>query len=364
MKIKIILTALIFMMVSSFAAAQDDQWLPEISPYPVDKEATENTVRLMHYLSDTYGKKIISGQMDLTWRDSVNMAEKVYKDTGKYPALMGYDFMNYTPNPAGDGIKQTEEAIKWWEKGGIVTFCWHWRNPGELRGWPDFYLNKVNFRIPYNSRKNKLEEGKELDQINKSLDKVAKQLLKLQEAGVPVLWRPMHEAAGDHGNAWFWWGGSGPDAYKALYKYMFNYFTKEKGIHNLIWVWNGQDEDWYPGDEYVDIIGYDIYVKNYRSQIDKFNECYYMSDDPDNNPKMVALTENGNIPSPDALEEDLAWWLYFMTWNDTDAKGTNESNFWEGEAHNTGAHKKEVYLSDYVITLDELPDLKNYPLPE
>lgn len=360
-RLKTIILAAVFALAGTSAFA-DEAWVPEISPYPVDKKATENTVRLMHFLSDTYGRKIISGQEDLTWKDSVDMAGKVFRDTGKYPALMGYDFMNYTI-PGGDGRRQTEEAIAWWNKGGIVAFMWHWRDPGVTRGWPEFYLEKCKFQIPYDSVKDKLAPGKELDAINRSLDKIAVELLKLQDAGVPVLWRPLHEAAGNNENAWFWWGGSGGDAYKALWKYMFHYFTDTKGIHNLIWVWNAQCEWWYPGDEYVDIIGWDIYEKNYHSHLDKFNQCYYMSDDPDNAPKMVALTENGNIPSPDELQEDLAWWLYFMTWNDTDATGTNENNFWEGEAHNTAKHKKEVYLSDYVLTLDELPDLKNYPLP-
>lgn len=369
---RILIISLIFMSMVSFFACnlgQESTKSPssstdevKISSELVDKSATENTVRLMHFLKDTYGKKIISGQMDLTWKDSVDMAAKVYNDTGKYPALMGYDFMNYTSTASGNGTQQTEEAIAWWQKGGIVTFCWHWRDPSVSTGYPEFYLKSVDFKIPYDSETDKLVEGESLTQINNCLDKVAEELSKLQEAEVPVLWRPLHEAVGSNGNPWFWWGGSGAAAYKALWKHMFNYFTKDKNLHNLIWVCSAQDKDWYPGDEYVDIVGYDVYVQNYDSQISTYNECHNMTDDPDNNPKMVALTENGSIPSPDALQKDSAWWLYFMTWNDSDKTGTDESNFWEGEYHNTAEHKKEVYLSDYVLTLDELPDIKNYPL--
>ncbi|MFR5757995.1 MAG: glycosyl hydrolase [Bacteroides cellulosilyticus] len=61
----------------------------------------------------------------------------------------------------------------------------------------------------------------------------------------------------------FWWGSDGADTYKKLWRYMFNFF-KEKGINNLIWVWTTQtkDVDFYPGDEYVDIIGRDIYNRD------------------------------------------------------------------------------------------------------
>lgn len=112
-------------------------------------------------------------------------------------------------------------------------------------------------------------ENKEgYDLLMKDIDAIAQQLLILQEAKVPVLWRPLHEAAG----GWFWWGASGPDAYKKLYILLYDKLTNDYGLNNLIWLWNGQDKDWYPGDAYVDIIGEDIYPgeKVYGSQINKY----------------------------------------------------------------------------------------------
>ena len=90
------------------------------------------------------------------------------------------------------------------------------------------------------------EEGYEL--LMKDIDAIAQQLLILQEADVPILWRPLHEASG----GWFWWGASGAEAYKQLYILLYDKLTNEYGLNNLIWLWNGQDADWYPGDEYVD----------------------------------------------------------------------------------------------------------------
>ena len=328
---------------------------PEIDPKPVDSKATKEAVRLKKYLSEIYGTKMISGQMDLTWRDSVDMAEKVFKDTGKYPALMGYDFMNYVGG-GGEGMKQVEAAIAWWKKGGIVTFTWHWRGPGRVK---EFYTEKNNFSIPYNAITETLEKDtNQFKYIQRDLDVIAKHLKRLQDAGVPVLWRPLHEASGNDGDAWFWWGASGSGAYIALYRHMYDYFTNEKGLHNLIWVWNGQNIDWYPGDDVVDIMGTDIYEENHRAQKGKFEETFMMSDSPYENEKMVALTECGSIPDPDEMQRDGVYWLYFMVWNDTDAKGRDKSNFWEGGYWNDDEFKKKVYGSDFVITLDKLPDLK------
>ena len=110
--------------------------------------AGKNKVRLLNYLkSEVWEKKTLSGQMDLTWDDSIDMLKKVYSSTGKYPAISGYDFMNIGLS-GWSGENQTEEAISWWNnakntgKHGIVTFCWHWREPGKSGG--DFYSEKTN----------------------------------------------------------------------------------------------------------------------------------------------------------------------------------------------------------------------------
>lgn len=316
---------------------------------PKSKEAQQ----VMDFLKSVYGKQTVSGQMDLTWNDSVDMAKRIYKDTGTYPVLMGYDFLNYTARQ-GDGLNQTQEAIKWWKgeydydrsysgfKGGLVTFTWHWRAGREK----EFYSNRTKFRIPYADGKLN-EEAAEFSQLKRNLDSIAKQLQILKDEGVPVLWRPLHEASGK----WFWWGASGPEAYKALYRYMYTYYTEEKGLDNLIWVWNGQGKEWYPGDEYVDITGEDIYANDHESQKKKFLECKASS----KGKKMVALTECGRIPDPVKAYEDDATWLYFMVWNDKTADGNfTAEDFWSSEKVNALDFRKEVYASDKILTLDEV----------
>lgn len=179
----------------------------------------------------------------------------------------------------------------------------------------------------------------------------------MQEAGVPILWRPLHEASG----GWFWWGAEGAETYKKLYIMLYDMLTNEYGLNNLIWLWNGQDGDWYPGDEYVDIVGIDIYAgeRAYSSQSEAFlqNVAY------GNAKKLVVLSENGTMIDPDLSVRDRAMWGFFCTWSGefvmTDGLKKSYS-----EQYTDIEMLTKVYNSEYVITRDELPDLKNYPIRE
>lgn len=282
------------------------------------------TTAVHAYLLSIWGKQTITGQADLTWRDATDMAQRVHADTGKYPALMGYDFMNYYDATEADGRHQTEEAIAWSRKGGLVSFHWHWR-----MGNGKFYTKETPYTAP-------MEDYREIDQ---AIDRIAVELKRLQDADVPVLWRPLHEAAG----GWFWWGRS-REAYLKLWRHMYDRLTNQHQLRNLIWVWNGQDPAWYPGDDVVDISGYDIYDHTYDAAYRKLQQ----------HAKPIALTETGHIPDPAA---DGYRWLWFMVWNDGagEAGVTSPDNFWTGEYHNTSAHKRKVYNDPRVITLDKLP---------
>jgi mannan endo-1,4-beta-mannosidase len=286
------------------------------------------------YLLGIWGRQTIAGQADLTWRDATDMAQRVHDDTGKYPALMGYDFMNYVDATESDGRHQTEEAIAWDARGGLVSFHWHWRI-----GNGKFYTRETPFRLPVSDYR----------QIDADIDRIAQELRRLQDANVPVLWRPLHEASG----GWFWWGTS-REGYIQLWRHMHQRLTQTHGLHNLIWVWNGQDPAWYPGDDVVDISGYDIYDEKdrqaYGSQVATYRTLQQHA-------KPIALTETGYIPDPARMAADGAWWLWFMVWNDGAGPAgiTSPDNFWTGEYYNTAAHKRKVYNDPRVITLDRLP---------
>lgn len=340
---------------------------------PVDAQATAKTRAIYAYLISIQGKSTLAGQADQSWDDSIDMAERVYADTGKYPALIGYDFMNYgQTGPGLQGQRQVEEAIAFAAKGGLVSFHWHWRDPALLKtpqvNDAKFYAQEADaskntgFTIPMSNGALD-QDSLAYRQLNDGIDLVAVQLKRLADAGVTVLWRPLHEAAGNNGKGWFWWGRARSDGASAaqaqilLWRHMYERLVTVHGLHNLIWVWNGQDAAWYPGDDVVDIVSYDIYDnsdnKNYRSQIDTYRKTAAMA----GGRKPVALSETGYIPDPDQMAADGAHWLWFMTWNDGagPAGVSNANNFWTGEQYNTNAHKRKVYQHPSVITLDRLP---------
>jgi mannan endo-1,4-beta-mannosidase len=348
-------------------------------PTLADPQADARTRALYAWLRSIWGRQVIAGQQDLTWDDSVDMAARVCQDTGKYPALMGFDFMNTgMTGPKAQGLRQVDEAIAFARRGGLVSFCWHWRDPALLgtgrASRANFYVREpdaarnTDFMIPVAD--GRLDSASPAyGQINAGIDLIAGELKKLQDAGVSVLWRPLHEASGHQGDGWFWWGRKRSDgvpqaqAYILLYRHMFERLVKLHGLHNLVWVWNGQDPAWYPGDDVVDIVGWDIYDDSDRKTYKSQAATYARAKAIPGQAKPVALSETSYIPDPDKMLLDAAPWLWFTVWNDARAGAgvAARDNFWSGDYYNTLAHKNRVYHHPNVITLDKLPAFLKAP---
>lgn len=320
----------------------------------VNRNATANTKKLYSFLKDSYGKYVITGQQ---CDGGINGNEfKAIKNlTGDYPALLGLDLMDYTPSRTAFGASSSavEKAIEFANKGGIVTFCWHWNAPTEYLNstanssdgwWGGFYTQSSKFDIA-KVMNGQDAKGKKL--LDRDIKEIAKQLKRLEKAGVPVIWRPLHEASG----GWFWWGAKGSDAYKKLWKYLYKELTNTYGCNNLIWVYNGQSADWYPGDEYVDIVGEDIYPGNhvYDPQVSRFKQAINYG----SKTKITALTENGCIFDIDSAVSINALWCWFMTWgNEFTVNGSNYS-----EKYTEKSVIKKMYASKYSLTLGSLPKI-------
>ena len=319
--------------------------------------ASDNAKRVMSYLCDIYGKNILSGQ----YADGGYASWEVFKlkenNGGKEPAVIGLEMGHCCQTAVNNQFTHpsVKSAMDAWDRGAVVTMCYHWLAPEKyLTGiwWKGFYKEAVD--IPLEKIMNgEDEEGMEL--LLKDIEILAGQLTELKEAGVPVLWRPLHEAAG----GWFWWGAHGAEAYKKLYVLMYQQLTEVYGLDNLIWVWNGQDRDWYPGDEYVDVVGTDIYPgeREYASHISKFLELY----DWVGPGKLIILSENGTMPDIDAAVRDGAMWGLFCTWEGEFV--INEGiKITYSEKYTEKSVMEKIYNHEKVITLDELPDLKTYKI--
>lgn len=286
-------------------------------------DADAVTQKVYDYLCDNFGKTMLSCQQESTWMGSPDYEmDYIEETTGKLPAMRGLDFMN------GDFDGVVKRSKEWWAKGGLVTICWHTGVNGKgyqesLGDDPDFDKLLTKGTDEYNA-------------MIANWDKAAKALTELKDAGIPVLWRPFHEFDGQ----WFWWGKDGGESFVKLWRMMYDYFTDEYGLTNLIWVlgYDGNVKNgWYVGDDYCDIIGADTYDNSTNSKAWKRLLRVSSAGKP------MTFHECGNVPSVEAFEKDGCIWSWFMIWHTDYIKGNDKENL------------KNVYNSDLVITLDELP---------
>lgn len=347
----------------------------DVQPVLTDSQATPETQLLMNYLTEVYGNHIISGQQEIYGGGNDGNTELefdwIHNLTGKYPAIRGFDFMNYNPLYGWeDGT--TDRMIDWVNnRDGIATASWHINVPrnfttyqlGDHVDWKEatYKPTETNF----NTANAVIPGTKEYQYVMSTIDDLAEQLLILQDNNVPVLFRPYHEAEGNGGlngeGAWFWWASAGADVYKQLWDMLYTELTETYGLHNLIWTYNSYvyntSPAWYPGDDQVDIVGYDKYNTIYNRtdglsgvpNEDAITSIFYQLVDLTGGKKMVAMTENDTVPSVQNLTEEKSGWLYFCPWYGEHLMSS---------AFNYPATLKTLYQSDYVITLDELPNLK------
>lgn len=195
---------------------------------------------------------------------------------------------------------------------------------------------------------NALTEGTWENQVWKDdMQTLTEYLTLLKNANIPVLWRPFHEASGK----WFWWGKDA-DSFKKLWIAMFNEL-KEAGLDNLIWVWTscGNDNDWYPGDAYVDIVARDLYGEDdakcateyadlsatYGNKIVTLGECGYSTY---TNSQIATVSKQWNAG---------AKWSWFMVWYNDESSQTY---------HSTQEWWQDAMSQPNIITRDQVPSLK------
>lgn len=348
----------------------------QITPTLVNPNATEPTKKLYQYLVDNFGKNVLTGAMaNVNWNTAY--ADTMYQMTGRYPALNCFDFIHHPwskplRNSGWIDYTNTKPVEDWYNNGGIVACMWHWNVPASAADSTNlntytFSADKTAFTSINATRTNRWEYA----WAKRDIDIIADYLLSLQAKGIPVIWRPLHEARGNYGKwdgtgkAWFWWGASGPAYFKKLWRMMFDEF-KARGVNNVIWVWTSEgyydngdgttdDALWYPGDEYVDIIARDYYSKNqnttYHASIAKEYETLRKIT---NGRKLITLAECDAIPSIDNMFTDGAMWSWVMPWCGADSEGTK----YVGGSYNTSVFLNSFFNNDNVITRDELPSLK------
>lgn len=290
--------------------------------------ASREAVQLFEKIAALNGN-ILSGQQESTWMGSEDFEfDYIFEKTGKYPAVRGLDYMN-------DDFKGVNRrAVKWHERGGMVSVCWHCGC--DFSGsWSEC----MNTAIPDWERA--LTEGTEENSVLiRGMDKAAAALTELRDRKIPVLWRPFHEFDG----GWFWWGKGGAGNFRRLWQMMYRRYTEHWHLDNLIWVlgWsqNGKNYgDWYPGDDTVDIAGADSYYDGANPNL--WNAVLEVTGDR----KPVCFHECGKIPTPEELRNAGTGWKWFLTWHTEHIL-----------KHNDPEVLRDIYNDPMVLTLDRIQD--------
>lgn len=267
---------------------------------------------------------IISGQLgsngNMSYYD--DYIEKLKNKTGKYVGICGAD-LEYSKKLTATQITNISKVLtKHWKRGGLVEISWSTHNP-----WTNNWL-----RDRSNVKMSDLVDPSTVayESWHTDLDRVASMLKQLQDSGVIVLWRPFHEMNGN----FFWWGfSSGQSDFTNTWKEMYNYFTKVKLLDNLIWVY-APNKDWgnrgwvksvnyfYPGDAYVDVVGFDLYDNDFDNLLSPDYEELLTHGKP------VAITEAGPSTAYTGGQFDNMRYLnakikcpklcYFLCWTDWD----------------------------------------------
>ncbi|MGV3600068.1 MAG: glycoside hydrolase family 26 protein [Dyadobacter fermentans] len=266
-----------------YIAALAGIWLNVVTPAccqekPVNASATTQTGMLLKSLHALAENGTMFGHQD----DLVNGINWKYKKdssdirtmAGDYPAVFGWDIgkieINDRANFEGVLLHEISKNVKRAHaKGGINTISWLCYNPVSptetAKSTTDSTIRKL-FADPVH-----------LKRYNGWLDRVAAFLKNLKDDDgqrIPIVLRLFHENTGN----WFWWGKKHctPEEYIRLFRYTVDYLKDKRKVNNVLFAYctdkfKSRDEylERYPGDEYVDVIGADIYdgPKNHETFI-------------------------------------------------------------------------------------------------
>lgn len=344
----------------------------DVSYTPVNANATEGAQKLYNFLTTNYGVKTVSGMMtgDVTSSTLKELPDVTafYEKTGKYPALVGFDFLFATGVKASDAWYQSytqmalEAAKDLWNQGGIPAFTWHWKDPsdqidafytksGNDKEYTEFDFTQ-GFTDPSCTANCTWNTSSETyQQLVSDIDEIADMFLGLQDAGVAAIFRPLHEASGK----WFWWGSKGGAAFQALYNLVYDEMVTVKGVNNLVWVWNPEysnDIGWNPGASKYDVISLDIYEAwDYST---KYTKAYSELSTNFGSDKILAVSENGSIPDISVMKSNNIAWSWWMPWYQT----------WDGKFldQTVDAVWKANLESACTINLENMPGWNSYTL--
>jgi mannan endo-1,4-beta-mannosidase len=310
------------LLVGWLCVGASSLWGSQGAVKPVTLNAAPEAVELLKFIYRVSGQHTLTGQHNFP-NTKDTYTQRAAQNWGKVPAVYGQDWGFAKEGDKDSYLARPDivaECKRQHELGSIVTICWHAVPPTAdepvtfmpRRGAaaPE-KLVSVQGKLTDEQFRDVLTPGTELyNRWCAQVDAVARFLKQLQEARVPVLWRPYHEMNGD----WFWWGGRrGEYSTARLYRQIFDRYVHHHKLTNLVWVWSVDRPeradrmfaDYYPGAEYFDVASLDVYGE--------FKQSYYDDLLKVAAGKPLALAEVGRAPSLEVLAKQPGW-TWWMTW--------------------------------------------------
>jgi mannan endo-1,4-beta-mannosidase len=353
---------------------------PEISENAgtSDPAATPETRVLFESLKRVAPDYVLFGHQDalaygVKWK--VEQGRSDVKDVaGSHPAVFGWELgdleLGAVENLDGVNFENMKQWIReGYDQGGVITISWHMNNP--VSGGNAWDTTRAVIAI--------LPGGEKHELYKSWLDAFAEFDGDLQTGNgqpIPIIFRPFHE----HTGSWFWWGGENvtADEYAQLWRFTVDYLQGEKGLHNLLWAYSTDvftDEahylEHYPGNEYVDILGYDDYralstEEGIPLMTTRLRQLVELAEETG---KLAALTETGleGVPVPD-------WWTgrllraisadsvsrrisYALVWRNANEADIPGHHFGPYAGHLSAPDFVQFAEDPFVLLVDELPDL-------
>ncbi len=303
--------------------------------------SSKRNFQTLRYLYSISGKQTVAGIHNREPNATpARWTDEIFKTTGKFPGLWSGDFLFQADN-INNRKSMIDEALNQWKKGALINIMWHACNPALSQpcGWDK---NGVLSQLTNEQWKALITDGTDLNKKWKlMMDEVSVHLQFLEDNQVEVMFRPLHEM----NQKVFWWGGRpGPEGTSRLWQITHDYFTKTKGLSNLLWVWDIQDfpvlaadaENYFPGDDYVDIAALDVYDDKTGFSQEKYDVMVKASKG-----KPIAIGECQKLPTAEKLAQQPKW-TFFMSWSEL----TYEKNSVDAI--------KALYSAPNILTLDEI----------
>ncbi|MER5897433.1 glycosyl hydrolase [Streptomyces sp. NPDC001876] len=292
---------------------------------------------VVNYLRSISGNNIVSGQHNKEPASAPGQYTQQVKDvTGQYPGLWGGDLM-FNAADVANRQRVVDQAKTEWANGSLVSLTWHVCPP--TGGRTCAFEGGVKSNLSNAQFSQILTDGSSLNKAWKQrLDEVVPYLQQLKNAGVPVLFRPFHEM----NESWNWWGNRpGSNGSSRLFQITRDYLAGSKGLDNLIWVWNVQDNpaggwsNYYPGNQYADVVSLDVWYKSHPSSAD-YQQMRNIA-----GTKPMAIGEIGKMPTASMLQSQPQW-AWFMMWSE------------HLRGNNTNAETQATYFHPRVLNQGEI----------